>query len=163
MNAYRREEHARASTADHCTGRRRLLDGPPPAFRHRLSGGRGARKPLRGYRTPSCAACPDRALPCYALLRAAVAGHCWRWGRRQHREQAAAAGGGGRPGGRGENAVSFSYPSTTVSAITSVGRKWRSSAACRSSARSAMAMGGNTTNRYRGSAALLFPPHSGEA
>jgi hypothetical protein len=63
-----------------------------------------------GLPYPTCAACPDRALPRYALLRAAVAGHCWRWGRRWRTVLAAAAG-GGRPRGRGENAVSFSYPS----------------------------------------------------
>ena len=48
------------------------------------------------------------AAPCRALRRRAAAA-CWE--RRPRRARAAAAGGGGRRQRRGENAVSFSYPS----------------------------------------------------
>jgi glyoxalase/bleomycin resistance protein/dioxygenase superfamily protein len=64
-------------------------DGPPD----RPSRSPRTGQPLRPPPHASSAACPDRAWPRYAWLRAAVA-----------------AGGGGRPGEGGEKAVSFSYP-----------------------------------------------------
>jgi hypothetical protein len=39
---------------------------PPPAFPNGPSRDLGAKQPLRRYRPPSCAACPDRAPPRYA-------------------------------------------------------------------------------------------------
>jgi hypothetical protein len=65
----------RSGTAVACT----LLFGKasteplPTAFPNGLSRDPGAKKPLRRYRTPSSAACPDRILPYYALLCAATA------------------------------------------------------------------------------------------
>ena len=47
---------------------------PPPAFHNRRSRGLPPQAPLRPYPPPSCAACPDRAPPHSAWLRAAPAG-----------------------------------------------------------------------------------------
>ena len=46
----------------------------PPAFHNRPSRGLRPRAPLRRYSIPSCAACPGRTAPLYALLRGASEG-----------------------------------------------------------------------------------------
>jgi hypothetical protein len=87
----------------------------PPAFQNRSSRDPHPREHLRLQPPPSSAACPDRATPCGEPLRQATAA-CW--GSRQRHARAAAAGGRERPGGRGENAVSFYYPLGRGLAVT---------------------------------------------
>jgi hypothetical protein len=88
-------------------------ESPPPAFPNGPSRDPGAKKPLRLYRNPSCAACPGRALPRDALLRAAAAGD------REGAEAAASAAREGRPpaeadGGEGGAKMALVFPIRTM-------------------------------------------------
>src|SRR5712692_5620481 len=77
-NLFHAEGHERVLRLLHPTGRNQQLHGcclsVPPACSSRPSRGRRPRVPLRRYPTPSCAACPGRAAPCYAVLLAALTG-----------------------------------------------------------------------------------------